>query len=143
MTLVLAVALATISIPTGQSFAGVVTRVYDADGPIDVTVAPGRRVKVRLQGVGAVEADGSIRPGQPHGILDPKEARRRTAAIAMGKRVVCVSKGSAGRDRTAAWCTLPDGRDLSCAVIVSGAGARWPKYDSQRRLVDCGRRGTT
>jgi endonuclease YncB( thermonuclease family) len=143
MTLLLAAALATISIPAGQSFAGVVTRVYDADGPIDVTIAPGRRVKIRLQGVGAVEADGSIRPGQPHGILDPKEARRRTAAIAMGRRLACVSKGSAGRDRTAAWCTLPDGRDLSCAVIASDAGARWAKYDPRRRLVGCSRRRRT
>jgi endonuclease YncB( thermonuclease family) len=124
-------------VPAGQSFTCLATGAYDADGPIYCTKAGGRKIKIRLQGVGAVEADGSCRPNQPCGIRNPKRAKALTEQLVTGKRLQCVSHGGALRDRTAAQCTLPSGRSLNCEVIRSGAGVRWAKYDPEGLLRKC------
>jgi endonuclease YncB( thermonuclease family) len=126
-------------VPAGQAFTCLATRAYDADGPIYCAQADGRKVKIRLQGVGAVEADGTCRPNQPCGIRDPRRAKALTQKIVVGKRLKCVSHGGALGDRTAAWCTLPTGKSLSCEVIRSGAGARWARYDPDGLLRRCTR----
>jgi hypothetical protein len=36
--------------------------------------------------------------------------------------------GSAGGTRIAAFCTLPSGEDLSCAMVESGTVLRWDRY---------------
>jgi endonuclease YncB( thermonuclease family) len=124
-------------VPAGQPFACRVTGAYDADGPIYCQRDDGRRIKIRVQGVGAVEANGTCRAGQPCGIRDPKRARALTLALVQGKRLDCISHGHGLGDRTAGWCTLPDGKSLSCEIIRSGAGARWPRYDPEGLLRDC------
>jgi endonuclease YncB( thermonuclease family) len=125
-------------VPSGQPFACKVTGAHDADGPIYCRMDDGRRIKIRVQGVGAVEANGTCRPNQPCGIRDPKRARALTLALVVNKRLHCVSHGNALGDRTAGWCTLPSGKSLSCEIIRSGAGARWPAYDPQGLLRRCG-----
>ncbi|PTQ12921.1 hypothetical protein CLG96_01910 [Sphingomonas oleivorans] len=122
----IALALAAIIVPAGQTFAGPVVRIHDADGPYTVATAQGV-VKVRLQGVGAIEADGTCKTNQPCGDRDPGVALRTVQRIALGKRLTCVATGRS-YGRTVAWCELPSGEPLSCAVIASGAGVRWDRY---------------
>ena len=45
-----------------------------------------------------------------------------------GSPMRCVSEGSAGGNRTAAWCMSPDFGDLSCEVISAGGAVRWQRY---------------
>jgi hypothetical protein len=40
----------------------------------------------------------------------------------------CLSDGSAGGNRTAAWCVSPAIGDLSCAIVRAGGAVRWPRY---------------
>jgi hypothetical protein len=48
--------------------------------------------------------------------------------IVRGPTMNCLSEGSAGGSRTAAWCTLPSGQDLSCAMVATGTVLRWDRY---------------
>jgi hypothetical protein len=48
--------------------------------------------------------------------------------IVAGPKLTCRSEGSAGGNRTAAWCRLPTGPDLSCAMIRTGTVLRWDRY---------------
>jgi hypothetical protein len=45
-----------------------------------------------------------------------------------GPTMTCLSEGSAGGSRTAAWCTLPSGQDLSCAMVATGTVLKWDRY---------------
>jgi hypothetical protein len=45
-----------------------------------------------------------------------------------GPKLSCHSEGSAGGNRTAAWCRLPSGADLSCAMIRTRTVLRWDRY---------------
>lgn len=44
----------------------------------------------------------------------------------------CVSLGTGRGERTAASCTLPDGHDLSCAMVRTGTVLRWRRYGGDR-----------
>jgi endonuclease YncB( thermonuclease family) len=124
--------------------------LHDVDGPIHCRSGD----KIRLQGIGATETDGSCRPNQPCVPGDPIAQRRRMAR-AMGATIAredrsrygqawfsrpvalrCVPTGRSHK-RVTAWCTLPDGRDLSCLAIRSGVAVRWERYDRGRRLTGC------
>jgi len=114
------------------------TAVWDGDGPIWCAEGP----RVRIAGVAARELDGSCRVNQPCPPTDAIEARDRLVrllGIRVGTRkeghvlvralpLTCLSDGSAGGTRTAAWCTSAAFGDLSCAVVRLGGAVRWDRY---------------
>ena len=48
--------------------------------------------------------------------------------LVRGPTMRCVSDGSAGGSRTAAWCVSPRGGDINCAMVEGGWAARWDRY---------------
>lgn len=125
-------------VPAGQTFHCTPIRVWDGDGPVWCAEGP----HVRLAGIAAREIDGSCRDSQPCPAADAIAARdvlvglvgRATGAspeghvLVSGPTMACISAGSAGGTRTAAWCTSPRGGDLSCAMIRGGWALRWDRY---------------
>jgi hypothetical protein len=130
--------------------------LHDVDGPIHCQSGE----KIRLQGIGATETDGSCNPNQPCVPGNPFE-QRRTMARAMGAviskedngqdgtpdrygqawftrpvRLVCDVTGTSHK-RLTAWCGLPSGRDVSCEAIKAGVAMRWARYDPKGRLRWC------
>lgn len=130
--------------------------IHDVDGPIHCQTGE----KIRLQGIGATETNGTCNPNQPCIPGDPFGQRRRMAK-AMGARIDREDKAKDGRPslygqlwfkkpvrlrcdvtgtshkRLTAWCRLPDGRDLSCVAMSAGIAARWSRYDLGKRLISC------
>lgn len=131
------------TVPSGQAFTCTPTAVWDGDGPIWCAEGP----HVRLAGVAAREMDGSCGAGHPCPDADPVAARdylarlvgepqgrNRTGHILVrGPAMACSSRGAAGGNRTAAFCTSPRSGDLSCAMLRSGQAARWDKYWGKHR----------
>lgn len=125
-------------IAAGQTFSCTPTAVWDGDGPIWCAEGP----RIRIAGVAAREIDESCRSNQPCPAVGGVEARDRLVRLFGGPRgklptghvrvqsasMNCISEGSAGGSRTAAWCTSPAFGDLSCAVIRSGGAIIWPRY---------------
>lgn len=127
-------------VPELQSFTCTPVQVWDADGPIWCAEGP----RVRLHGVAAREMDGTCREGHPCPDMSPIAARDaliRLLGAAAGEAtttghirlsgappLACRSYGSAGGNRTAAQCRLPDGSDLGCRLIASGAAREWTQY---------------
>ena len=123
---------------TGASFRCTPVAVWDGDGPIWCAEGP----KVRVAGVAAREIDDSCRVGQPCPSVSGTEARDRLVRILGGLRgalpeghvvvraptLTCISDGSAGGSRTAAWCRSSAVGDLSCTVIAAGGAVRWTRY---------------
>ncbi len=131
--------------------------IHDVDGPIHCQTGE----KIRLQGIGATETNGTCNPGQPCVPGDPFEQRRRLTK-AMGAQASREDRTKDGRlslygqlwferpvrlecevtgrshNRSTAWCRLPNGRDLSCTAISIGVAARWGRYDPKGRLLNCG-----
>jgi len=128
--------------------------LHDVDGPIHCSTGE----KIRLQGIGATETDGSCNPNQPCVPGDPF-AQRKVMARLIG---ATPSREDTGRDgkparygqlwfakpvrlecdvtgtshaRITAWCRLPNGADLSCAAISASIAARWARYDPRGRLL--------
>ena len=130
-------------IERGIAFTCTPVTVWDGDGPVKCAEGP----KLRLAGIAAREIDGSCRLGQPcpdaTGIESrdalvrllggPRGITRNKHIVVRGPKLACASEGSARGGRTAAWCTLPDGRDLSCAMIKTGTAVRWSRYDRKNR----------
>jgi endonuclease YncB( thermonuclease family) len=129
---------ATPIIPAGQTFTCTPVAVYDGDGPVWCAEGP----KIRIAGVAAREMDGTCRPNQPCPPVAAIDARDRLVRLLGGPRgslpeghvkvrsavMTCVSEGSAGGSRTAAWCSSPAVGDLSCAVVRAGGAVRWAKF---------------
>lgn len=117
--------------------------VWDGDGPVWCAEGP----KIRIAGVAARELDGTCRTSHPCPAVDAIEARDRLVGILGGSRgtlrsghvivrsapMTCVSEGSAGGARTAAWCRSPAFGDLSCAVVRAGGALRWRRYWQNHR----------
>ena len=134
--------LATV-VPSGQSFTCTPTAVWDGDGPIWCAEGP----HVRLAGVAAREMDGSCSAGHPcpdadavaardflARLVGEPQGRNRTGHILVrGPAMACSSRGAAGGNRTAPFCTAPRAGDLSCAMLRSGQAARWDKYWGKHR----------
>ncbi len=134
MFLMLAVAV----VSAGQTFTCTPTHVWDGDGPVWCAEGP----HIRIGGIAAREMDGTCRSNQPCPRASAIEARdalvrllggpRGTIStshvIVAGPRLICHSEGSAGGNRTAAWCRFPSGADLSCAMIKTGTVLRWDRY---------------
>lgn len=124
-------------VAAGAAFICTPTRVWDGDGPIWCAEGP----RVRLAGIAAREIDGSCRPGQPCPDASGVDARDALVALLGGARGVareghvlvagpqltCLSEGSAGGSRTAAWCRRGS-FDLSCTMLRTGRTLRWPRY---------------
>jgi len=122
----------------GAPFTCTPTQVWDGDGPIHCAEGP----RIRLAGIAAREMDGSCRPGQPCPEAPAEAARDHLAGLLGratgtgpnghvlidGPALSCVSEGSAGGKRTAAWCASPGRGDLSCAMVASGLALRWDRY---------------
>ena len=125
-------------VPAGQSFTCTPTRVWDGDGPVWCAEGP----RVRLAGIAAREMDGTCKPNHPCPAASAEAAksalvrllggaRGKTAeghATVLGPKLACVSEGSAGGARTAAWCSSRATGNLSCAMVATGTVARWPRY---------------
>jgi endonuclease YncB( thermonuclease family) len=125
-------------VAVGMTFSCTPTAVWDGDGPVWCAEGP----KIRIAGVAARELDGTCRTNQPCPPVSGTDSRNRLVRLLGGPRgtlstghvkvrsatMTCVSEGSAGRSRTAAWCHSPAVGDLSCAVVVAGGAVRWPKF---------------
>ncbi len=132
------------AVAAGVSFTCTPIRVWDGDGPIWCAEGP----KIRLVGIAAREIDETCKPGHPcprasgTGARDhlvklvgqPRGRSKEGHVLVSGKPLRCTSGGSAKGDRTAAACSTPAGKDLSCAMVRSGYALRWPRYDRQREL---------
>lgn len=125
-------------VQTGKTFSCTPTAVWDGDGPIWCAEGP----KIRIAGVAAREMDGSCQSNHPCPSVSAVEARNRLVQLLGGSRgtlstghvrvrsetMRCISEGSAGGSRTAAWCYSPAFGDLSCAVVRAGGAMRWARY---------------
>jgi endonuclease YncB( thermonuclease family) len=125
-------------VPAGQTFTCTPTRVWDGDGPVWCAEGP----RLRIAGIAAREADGTCRTNQPcptatavqsrdalvHAIGTPTGRSPEGHVLVRGAPMGCRSVGSAGGNRTAAWCTAGSGRDLSCAMVDTGTVLRWTRY---------------
>jgi endonuclease YncB( thermonuclease family) len=132
----------TIVVPQGQRFVCTPTAVWDGDGPIWCAEGP----HLRLNGIVARELDGSCREGHPCPKASGLEARGALVGLlggargqlltghvrVAGPRLACRSFGSAKGNRTGALCRLPDGRDLSCALVRGGTALPWARYGGDR-----------
>ena len=125
-------------IPAGETFNCTPEAVWDGDGPIWCAEGP----RIRLAGFAAREMDGSCSPGHPCPSASGEEARDKLVEFLGGAtgrlthghikvsapKMACVSDGSAGGNRTAAWCVTSYGVDLNCAMVGSGKALIWDRY---------------
>ncbi|MDG5748547.1 hypothetical protein P8Q88_10190 [Qipengyuania sp. XHP0207] len=130
--------LAAAVVPAGVSFECTPTHVWDGDGPIWCAEGP----RVRVSGIAARETDGTCRPGHPCPDASPEASKAALVrllgtpigtgphghTLVRGPSMRCVSTGSAGGDRTGAWCVSPKVGDISCAMVRGGYAARWDRY---------------
>lgn len=127
----------------GATFNCTAVSVWDGDGPIWCAEGP----KIRLAGIAAREIDETCRRGHPCPTASGVDARNHLVKLLGGARATartghilvrgpalrCQSEGSGKGERTAAWCRIPGGVDLSCAMIADGYALRWATYDRRRR----------
>jgi endonuclease YncB( thermonuclease family) len=130
-------------VSSGATFTCTPVALWDGDGPIWCAEGP----KIRIAGVASREMDGSCSPGHPCPTVPAIVARDRLVRLLGGSKgtlpsghvkvraapLTCVSDGSAGGSRTAAWCSSPVVGDLSCSVVRSGGALRWPRYWGKHR----------
>jgi endonuclease YncB( thermonuclease family) len=125
-------------IPADQTFICTPTHVWDGDGPIWCEEGP----RVRLAGIAAREMDETCAPGHPCSAVSGETARNALVSLLgsptgvgthghillIGPALVCRSDGSAGGNRTAAWCVSPKNGDINCAMVHGGWALRWDRY---------------
>ena len=125
-------------IAAGTYFTCTPTAVWDGDGPIWCAEGP----RLRLAGIASREIDNSCRAGHPCPSVSGIVARNTLVRLLGGARgklseghvtvgarpMRCLSDGSTGGSRTAAWCVTASGIDLNCAMIRSGSAVRWHRY---------------
>lgn len=125
-------------VPSGQTFACTPEAVWDGDGPIWCAEGP----RLRLAGIAAREIDGSCSDGHP--CPDASGVVARDALVQLvgkpvgkggnghilvdGPTMRCRSDGSAGGNRTAAWCVSPKSGDVNCAMVRGGWAKVWQRY---------------
>jgi len=128
-------------IPADQTFVCTPTHVWDGDGPIWCKEGP----RVRLAGIAARELDETCSPGHPCPSASGESARDALVALlgdptgvgpyghilVIGPPLQCRSDGSAGGNRTAAWCVSPKNGDVNCAMAHGGWALRWERYWQQ------------
>jgi len=125
-------------VSAGLAFTCTATHVWDGDGPIWCAEGP----KIRLEAIAAREIDETCKQGHPCPTASGAAARDNLVHLLGGARersphghvlvgpvrLSCVSRGAGKGDRTAAHCSLPDGRDLSCEQVRAGVAIEWGKY---------------
>ncbi|HAU22975.1 MAG TPA: hypothetical protein DCS24_10375 [Erythrobacter sp.] len=130
-------------VPEGETFDCTPVRVWDGDGPVWCAEGP----RVRLSGIAAREIDETCRSNQPCPSASAADARDYLVSIigrpvgksehghvlVQGPTMRCLSTGSAGGNRTGAWCVSPQGGDLSCAMVASGYALKWDRYWGNHR----------
>lgn len=89
--------------------------------------AGGKQIRIRLSGVAARESDGSCTEGHPCPTASGEAATQELSRLALGQDLQCEQVGTT-YNRIAAFCRLPSGVDLSCAMVASGTTARWERY---------------
>ncbi len=133
-----AVFLMLAAVPAGETFTCTPIAVWDGDGPIWCEEGP----KIRLAGIAAREMDETCSRGHPCPAASGIDARdalvrligQRTGSgphghvTVQGSVMRCISDGSGGGNRTAAWCVSPKGGDLSCAMVSIKMTAKWDRY---------------
>ena len=115
-----------------------VIHVHDGDGPF----LCGNGTKIRAAGVQAPDYEDAppCRQHRPSYVCDDRLAaasQRIAARLVMGKTLACQPVGRS-HARVVARCRLPDGRDLSCALVAAGAADVWPVYWRRYRMRRCG-----
>lgn len=122
----------------GENFVCTPTHVWDGDGPVWCAEGP----RLRLAGIAARELDGTCSPGHPCPSADPVASRDALVnllgermgigphghVLIQGPAMRCTSTGSAGGNRTGAWCVSPRSGDVSCAMVAGGWAARWERF---------------
>lgn len=130
-------------VASGQTFTCTPVRVWDGDGPVWCKEGP----RVGISGIAAREMDGTCNANQPCPKSSAIAARDALVNLLGGPRGMvptghvvvsggtmrCISTGSAGGSRTGAWCTLPSGADLSCAMVATGTVLKWDRYWGNHR----------
>lgn len=125
-------------VPAEQEFMCTPTHVWDGDGPIWCKEGP----RIRLAGIAAREIDESCAPGHPCPDVSGEAARNALVSllgyptgmssyghiVLVGPPLDCISDGSAGGNRTAAWCVSPNIGDINCAMVDGGWALRWDRY---------------
>jgi endonuclease YncB( thermonuclease family) len=125
-------------IPSGETFTCNPTHVWDGDEPIWCEEGP----RLRLAGIAARELDGTCSPGHPCPRASGEDARDALAALlsdpigvsrhghilVVGPPLQCRSDGSAGGNRTAAWCSSPLNGDINCAMVNGGWALSWDRF---------------
>lgn len=99
------------------------------------TIACRNGPHARVAGVEANELHGGCHLNACPAMPGP-DARRVMSRLVDGKTLHCEAVGRSFK-RLVAVCTLPDGRDLRCALVASGAAVDWPGYVRRYRLVRC------
>ena len=121
----------------GSTFTCTVTRVHDGDGPLWCAEGP----KVRIAGVQApdfrsAEPCRQRRAGYVCSDARARKSQRTVSALVLRRRLTCQAL-EPSYNRIVARCRLPDGRDLSCAVLAAGAATRWDRYWHRYNLGAC------
>jgi len=96
------------------------------------TDAGGRQIRIRLSGVAARERDGTCSDGHPCPAASAEAATAELARLADGQLLQCTDVGTTF-GRIAAFCRLPDGRDLSCEMVASGTVDKWDRHWKDHR----------
>ncbi len=122
---------------SGPTFTCTVTRVHDGDGPLWCAEGP----KVRIAGIQAPDFESAqpCRAGRAGYVCSDTRARasqRTVSALVLRRRLTCQAL-EPSYNRVVARCRLPDGRDLSCAVLAAGAATRWDRYLRRYNLGAC------
>lgn len=89
--------------------------------------ADGKQIRIRLSGVAARERDGTCSPGHPCPDASAEAATAEMERLAAGQSLECSQEGMSF-NRIAAFCRLPDGTDLSCAMVASGTALKWDRH---------------
>jgi len=125
-------------VTAGETFTCTPVRVWDGDGPLWCAEGP----RIRVAGIAAREMDGTCRDGHPCPKASAEEARaalvklvgkpvgRHQAGhiLVKGPALQCRSRGNGKGARTDAFCDLPDGRNLSCAMLKTKTVELWKQY---------------
>lgn len=130
--------VATVDTTTGRNFACTVLSTEDGDGPIYCAERDqeGLPVVIRLRGIEARDSDGGCRIASGCTEMTPDEAAWVLRRIITGQRLQCVSYGRS-YERIDAFCTTPEGVDVSCEMIRMAAAVRWAEFDTEGRLAQC------
>jgi endonuclease YncB( thermonuclease family) len=116
------------STPNADDFSCDVDYVHDGD-----TLRCRDGTRVRLHAVAAREADGSCAPGHPCPAASAETATRELRRLADGKSINCRPTGRS-YNRITAICWTPEGVEINCAMIESGAAVIWDRFNRQNPL---------